>query len=125
MSLLTHYKGVEDTWRHSIALWDSGRKDGESHAPLEVSVHGYLQNSKTLRACLSLFLVFLPSVFSKNWRDKDLMDDMEWIGYSYPESSDLWLNVQLRMCGVPQDLYWDMDFIHETGDCGHPQQVYQ
>lgn len=62
---------------------------------------------KTLRGCLSfsLCLVFLPRIFSLNWRDTDLMDDMEWIGYSHAESSDLWLNVQLKMGGVPQDLY--------------------
>lgn len=48
MSFLRHYKWiwgmVEDTWEHSVALWDSGRKDGESHVPLGVSLHDYLQN---------------------------------------------------------------------------------
>lgn len=44
-----------------------------------------------------------------------MMDDMEWVGYSYPESSGLWLSVQLKMGGVAQDLYWDVDFIHDTG----------
>lgn len=43
------------------------------------------------------------------------MDDMEWVGYSHPESNNLWLNVQLKMGGVPQELYWDTDFIHDTG----------
>lgn len=105
---------MEDTWGHSIG-WDSGRKDGGGHAPLGVSLHGYLQNPKTPRGyfSFSLCLVYLPSIFSLYWRDTDLMDDMEWVGYSHPESSDPWLNVQLKMDGVPQDLFWDMDFIHE------------
>lgn len=77
---------------------------------------------KTLRGCLSfsLCVVFLPTIFSLNWRDADLMDGTEWVGYSHPESSDLWLNVQLKMGGVPQDLYWDMDFIHDTGGLRAP-----
>lgn len=77
---------------------------------------------KTLKGCLSfsLCLVFLPSIFSLNWRDGGLMDDTECVGYSHPESSDLWLNVQLKMGDLPQDLYWDMGFIHGTGGLRAP-----
>lgn len=64
-----------------MAHWDSGRKDGEDHAPLAVSPHACLQISESLRGDLSSSLSVSP-VPSEHFLSK--LERYRYDGWTFP-----------------------------------------